>query len=83
MYQNQNWQSGFYALSIKQALKVLYTFVPNKQFEQLFTVSPHSLTMLKTTNTEFSIIEIWFADQNNRPLEIEDTANIMLFVGIR
>ena len=23
-------------------------------------------TMLKTTNAEFSIIEIWFTDQNNR-----------------
>ena len=28
--------------------------------------------MLKTTNTEFSFIELCFTDQNNRPLEIED-----------
>ena len=54
----------------QQASKVLFTFVPNEQFAQLITVDPHSLTMLKTTNAKFSFIEIWFTDQNNRPLEI-------------
>ena len=39
--------------SYQQASKVLLTFVPNKQFGQLITISPHSLTMLKTTNAEF------------------------------
>ena len=39
--------------------------------------------MLKTVNTEeFSFIEIWFTDQDNRPLEIEDSVNISLIVGI-
>ena len=33
-------------------------------------------------NTEFSFIEIWFTDQDNRPLEIEDSVNISLIVGI-
>ena len=37
----------------QQAFKFLFTFVPNKQFGQLVTIAPHSLTMLKTTNTEF------------------------------
>ena len=37
----------------QQASKVLFTFVPNKQFGQLITISPHSLMMLKTTNAEF------------------------------
>ena len=36
-----------------EASKVLFTFVPDKEFGQLITISPHSLTMLKTTNTEF------------------------------
>ena len=66
----------------QQASKVLFTFVPNKQFGQLITITPHSLTMLKTTNVEFSFIEIWFTDQNNRPLEIEDDVNITLIIGI-
>ena len=37
--------------------------------------------MLKTTNADFSFIEIWFTDQNNRPLEIEDNVNIVLIIG--
>ena len=46
--------------SYKQASKVLFTFVPNKQFGQLITVSSHSLTILKTTSAEFQSIELWF-----------------------
>ena len=66
----------------QQAFKVLFTFVPNKKYGQLITVSPETLMMLKTVNTEFLFIEIWFTDQDNRPLEIEDTVNISLIVGI-
>ena len=44
--------------------KVLFTFVPNKQFGHLITITPHSPTTLKTSNTEFSFIEIWFTDEN-------------------
>ena len=39
--------------SSRQASKVLFTFVPNKQFGQLIIISPHSLTILKTANAEF------------------------------
>ena len=49
----------------QQTSKVLFTFVPNKQFEQLINIAPHSLTMLGTTNTEFSFIELWFTDKNS------------------
>ena len=44
--------------SYQRASKVLFTFVPNKQFGQLINISPHSLTMLNTTNTELSSIEV-------------------------
>ena len=67
--------------SYQQASKVLFTFVPNKQFGQLITISPHSLIMLKTTNAEFQSVELWFTDQNNIPLEIEDSVNITLIIG--
>ena len=66
----------------QQASKVLLTFAPNKQFGQLITITPHSPTMLKTTNAEFPFIEILFTDQHNRPLEIEDNLNIALIIGI-
>ena len=66
----------------QQESKVFFTFVRNKQFGQLITIAPYSLTMLKTTNAEFSFIEISFTDQNNRQLEIEDKVNIALITGI-
>ena len=40
----------------QQTSKVLLTFVPNKPFGQLITITPHLLTMLKTTNAEFESI---------------------------
>ena len=67
--------------SYQEASKVLFTFMPNKQFGQLITIVPHSLTMLKTTNSEFPFIQVSFTDQNNRPLEIEDSENITLIIG--
>ena len=65
----------------QQLFKVLFTFVPNKQLGQLITITPHSPTMLKITNAEFSFIEVWFTDQNNRALEREDNVNSTLIIG--
>lgn len=45
--------------------KILFTFEPDKQFGQLVTISPHSLTLLKSTNAECSFVKLWFTDQNN------------------
>ena len=56
-------------------------FAPNKQYGQLISMSPKSLIFLKTMNTEFSEIEIWFTDQNNNSLEIEDNVNISLIIN--
>ena len=67
--------------SYRQASRVLFTFVPNKQYGQLISISPNSLTFLKTMNNEFSEIEIWFTDQNNNSLEIEDNVNISLIIN--
>ena len=64
--------------SCQQTSRVLFTFVPNKQYGQLISISPNSLIFLKTMNTEFSEIEIWFTDQNNNSLEIEDNVNMSL-----
>ena len=66
----------------QQASKVLFTFVPNKQFGQLINIAPHSLTVLSTTNTDFSSIEVWFTDQNSKPLEIEDNVNLTLIIWL-
>ena len=65
----------------QQHSRVLFTFVPTKQYGQLISISPHSLVFLKTTNTDFSEIEIWFTDQNNNALEIEDNVNMSLIIN--
>ena len=67
--------------SYQQASRVLFTFVPTKQYGQLISISPHSLVSLKTMNTEFSEIEVWYTDQNNNALEIEDNVNISLIIN--
>ena len=38
--------------------KVLFAFVPNKLFGKLINISPHSLTMMNTVNTEFFSVEV-------------------------
>ena len=37
--------------------KVLFSFVPNKQFGQLIIISPHPLTIMNTTNAEFFLLK--------------------------
>ena len=65
----------------QQASKVIFTFVPNKQFGQLITNGPHSLIALNATNIEFSSIEVWFTEQKSKQLEIEDNVNRPLILG--
>ena len=61
--------------------KVLISFVPNKQFGQLINISPRYLTMMNTVNTEVLVVEVWFADQTSKALEIEDNVNLTLIIG--
>ena len=61
--------------------KVLFSFVPNKRFGQLINISPNTLTMMNTVNTEFSSVEVWFTNQNSKALEIEDSVNLTLIIG--
>ena len=67
--------------SYQQHSRVLFNFLPIKRYGQLISTSPHSLVFLKTVNKEFSKIEIWFTDQNNNALEIEDNVNISLIIN--
>ena len=59
---------------------MLYTFVPNKPFGSLLEISPTNQIFLKTFDSEFHCIEVWFTDQNSQPLEIEDKINLMLVI---
>ena len=66
--------------TIISKIRVIYTFLPNKSFGQLLNISPKNLIFLKNFDSEFSYIEVWFTDQNSKPLEIEDKISITLVV---
>ena len=55
-----------------------YTFVPNKSFGSLLDISPSSHIFLKTFNSEYDEIIVWFTDQNSKSLEIEDRINLTM-----
>ena len=61
--------------------KVLFSFVPNKQFGQLINISLHSLMMMNTVTTEFCYTDVWFTYQASKALETEDNVNLTLIIG--
>ena len=65
----------------QQDSRVLYTFAPNKSFDQLLDILPKNFIFLKLFNSEFPYIEVCFTDQNSKPLEIEDKVNITLIIN--
>ena len=66
----------------QQDSRVLYTCFPNKPFDQLLEISATYFIFLKTFNSEFQTIEVWFTDQNSQPLEIEDRINLTLVIKL-
>ena len=64
----------------QQDSRILYTFVPNKSFGILLEISPTNHIFLKTFNSEFQEISIWFVDQNSKPLEVEEKINLTLII---
>ena len=60
--------------------RVLNTFVPNKLFGSSLEISSTNFLLLKTFNTEFQEIEVWFTYQNSQPLEIEDRIDLTLVI---
>ena len=64
----------------QQNSRILFTFVPNKAFGSLLAISPKNRAFLKTFNSEFQEIKIWFTDQTSKPLEVEDRINVTLII---
>ena len=64
----------------QQKYEVSKTFNPNKYYAYLLNVESSNLVYFKTYNTEFDKVIIKFADQNDRPLEIEDKVNLTLLI---
>ena len=64
----------------QQDSRILYTFVPNKTFGSLLEISPTNQVFLKTFNSEFQEVKVWFTDQTSKPLELEYKINITLII---
>ena len=64
----------------QQHLRVLYTFVPNKPFGSLLEISPTNHIFLKTFNSEYDEMKVWFTDQNSKQLEIDDRINLTMTI---
>ena len=64
----------------QQDSRVLYTFVPNKPFGSLLEISPTNHIFLKTFNSEYDEIKVWFIDQNSQPLKIDNRINLTLVI---
>ena len=47
----------------QQNSRILYTFIPSKPFGSLLEISSPNHIFLKTFNSEFQEIKIWFTDQ--------------------
>ena len=67
----------------QQDSRVLYSFVPNKPFGSLLEISQTKHIFLKTFNSEFNEIIVWFTDQNSQPLETEDRINLTMVIKYR
>ena len=67
----------------QQDSRVLYTVVPNKPFGGLLEISPTNNIFLKTFNSEYNEIIVWFTDQDSQPLEIEDRMNLTMVIKWR
>ena len=52
----------------QQDSRMLYTFIPNKPCGILLEISPANHIFLKTFNSEFQEIKVWFTGQTSKPL---------------
>ena len=64
----------------QQDSRALYTYIPNKPFGSLLEIYSTNHIFLKTFNSEYDEIIVWFTDQNSQPLEIEDRINLTMVV---
>ena len=55
-------------------------FVRNNPFGSLLEISSTNHIFLKTFNSEYDEIKVWFADQNSQLLAIEDRINLTMVI---
>ena len=60
-----------------QLIMIISKFLVNNDYQQ---ISPTNPIFLKTFNSEYDEIIVWFTDQNSQPLETEDRINLTMVV---
>ena len=58
----------------------MFSFVPNSRFGILLSITPQVLKYWDTVDSVFDYIEISFAYQNGRPLEIADDITVTIII---
>ena len=64
----------------QQDSRILYIFVPNKPVGSLLEISTTNHIFLKTFNSEFQEIKVWFTDQTSRSLQGKDKIDLALII---
>ena len=64
----------------QQDSRVLYKFVPNKPFDSLLEIYPTNHIFLKTFNSDYDEIKVWFTDQISQTLETEERINLTMLI---
>ena len=70
----------FVNIDYQQDSRILYTFAPNNLFDSLLETPPTNLIFLKSFNSEYDKIKVWFTYQNSQPLEMEDRINLTMVI---
>ena len=60
--------------------KVLYNFVPVKPYGSLLNIEPKNNLFLRAYGEQFYNIHIWFTDQDDNPLAVEDSISLTLMI---
>ena len=76
---NNDYQQ--YSRALYKYATLSMTIFHQKMLYSFFIFSYYYIKFLLTFNSEFSYIEVWFTDQNSKPIELEDKTNITLIIN--
>ena len=66
----------------QQQSRVLHTFIPdNRSFGQLLGIFPKNSKFLEIFNSEYLYVQVWFTDQNSKPLHEHVEIDIILVIN--
>ena len=64
----------------QQDSKMLYKFFPNKPAGSLFEILPTNHIFLKTFDSKFQEIKVWFTDKTSKSLKAKDKIKVAIII---